>query len=64
MIVTLKACPFCGKNDLIIKGDAEGSWIYCNYCGVENDMDEIETVVARRNTRKVGETSEYTFEEE
>lgn len=35
MIVTLKACPFCGKNDLIIKGDAE------NYEGIADSGDSV-----------------------
>ena len=65
MIVTLKSCPFCGENDLIIKGDAELSWIYCKDCGVETAMaDSYAETVSSWNARREGKAKEYEIESE
>lgn len=63
MIVTLKACPFCGENDLVIKGDVEDSWIYCKECGAETAMsDSYAETISSWNARKDGEPKEYMIE--
>lgn len=65
MRVTLKSCPFCGLNDLIIKGDENGSWVYCRDCGAETAMaDSYAETVFSWNARREGEAKEYEFEDE
>lgn len=66
MKVELKWCPFCGENDLTIKGDYNGSWIYCNECGAETAMaDSYTETISSWNARKDdGEIVTYEIEEE
>lgn len=63
MEVTLKSCPFCGENDLIIKGDENDSWVYCRECGAETAMaDSYAETVSSWNARREGETKEYMID--
>ena len=66
MKVKLKWCPFCGENNLKIKGDYNGSWIYCNECGAETAIaDSYAETISSWNARKdTGETATYEIRED
>ena len=65
MKVKLKCCPFCGENNLKIKGDRNGSWIYCFECGAETAMaDSYYETISSWNARKDGEVAEYEIKDE
>lgn len=66
MKIFLKWCPFCGGNDLAIRGDSDGSYVVCRDCGVETAMvDSYAEIISLWNTRsKYGEMAELEIKEE
>lgn len=64
MKVTLMACPFCGKNNLMIHGDNECSWISCKECYAETPMlDTYDETISLWNSRKDGDIANYEIDD-